>query len=87
MNESAATWDQLTALAIKSSDKLRNPRDVRPETCLMTDLGLSSLMAVCLIVDLEQEFNIMIEEQDFANIKTVGDLKRLIDVKRVGVKQ
>jgi acyl carrier protein len=84
MSNEAATWNRLAAVVVQVSDKVRDARDVRPESKLMEDLGLSSLMAVNLVLDLEREFGIIIREQDFDHIHTVGDLKRMIDLRQAG---
>jgi acyl carrier protein len=75
-------WDQLAALVAAVSDAVRDPRDVRPEHRLIADLGLSSLMAVNLVMDLEREFNFIVKEEDFDHIETVADLERVIERKR-----
>ena len=58
---------------------------MRPDSTLLGDLGISSLMAVNLVIDLEREFDIIVVEQDFDHIETVADLKRLIDGRRAGM--
>ncbi|MEP7345703.1 MAG: acyl carrier protein [Gemmatimonadaceae bacterium] len=87
MMDSDATWNQLVALVVEATDNVRDPQDVRPESNLSVDLGISSLMAVNLVLELEQEFDIVLVEEDFDHIETVGDLKRLIDGKRAGITQ
>ena len=78
MSEEDSIWNQLAALAVTCSDNVHEIREVRADSHLADDLGLSSLMAVNLVMDLESEFDIIIQEEDFDHIQTVGDLKRVI---------
>ena len=87
MIDSDTTWTQLVALVVEATDNVRDPHDVRPESHLSVDLGISSLMAVNLVLELEKEFDIILIEEDFDHIETVGDLKRLVDGKRAGITQ
>ncbi|MBQ7689396.1 MAG: acyl carrier protein [Clostridia bacterium] len=47
------------------------------ETSLVTDLGLTSLDMVQLVLDAEDKLNIYIPDQSLKDIKTVGDIIRL----------
>ena len=85
MIDSDPTWNQLVPLVLSATDKVLDPQDVRPDSTLLGDLGISSLMAVNLVIDLEREFDIIVVEQDFDHIETVADLKRLIDGRRAGM--
>jgi acyl carrier protein len=85
MIDSDPTWNQLVPLVLSATDKVLDPQDVRPDSTLLGDLGISSLMAVNLVIDLEREFDIIVVEQDFDHIETVADLKRLIDGRRTGM--
>jgi len=46
------------------------------------DLGADSLDTVELIMELENEFNISIEESEAGNIQTVADVIRFIEAKQ-----
>ena len=46
------------------------------------DLGADSLDTVELIMELENEFNISIEESEAGNIPTVSDVIKLIEAKQ-----
>ena len=61
-------------------DQLGCARDkVTPETHLANDLGVDSLDAVELIMDLEEEFNINIPDADAEKIVTVGEAIKYIE--------
>lgn len=47
---------------------------ITPEATLMEDLGIDSLSAVELAMELETEFDIRIEDDELANLKTVQDI-------------
>lgn len=51
---------------------------VTPEARLEEDLGIDSLSAVELSLELETEFDIRIEDEELAKLKTVQDIIDLI---------
>ena len=83
MSETNLIWNKLAAHLAGASDKQIDPREVRRETSLQGDLGLSSLMVINLVLELEQKFGITVREEDFQNVLTAGDIKDLIDAKLV----
>ena len=46
---------------------------------IVNDLGADSLDVVEMLMSLEEEFNITVPEEDAVNIKTVGDIVKLIE--------
>lgn len=52
---------------------------VRPETRFIEDLSANSLDVVELIALLEGECEVSINDEGIANVRTVGDLVRLVD--------
>lgn len=53
--------------------------DITEASNIQDDLGVDSLDAVDLIMALEDEFDIEIPEDQVKNIKTVGDIVKLIE--------
>ena len=51
------------------------------ETSLMKDLDADSLDAVEIIMELEDEFDIEIEDEDAEGFKTIGDIVSYIEGK------
>lgn len=51
-----------------------NADDVKMEASLMDDLQADSLDAVEISMALEDEFGVEIPDEEFANMKTVGDI-------------
>lgn len=49
---------------------------------IVKDLGADSLDIVEMIMTLEEECNITVPEEDAVNIKTVGDIIKLINDKK-----
>ena len=49
---------------------------------IVKDLGADSLDVVEMLMGLEEEFNITVPEEDAVNIKTVGDIVKLIEEKQ-----
>ncbi|MET3616905.1 acyl carrier protein [Peptoniphilus olsenii] len=48
--------------------------DIKPEANMQDDLGLDSLDAVELSMAIEEKYDITIEDDDFQNFVTIGDL-------------
>ena len=48
---------------------------------LMSSYGIDSLEVVELVMDLEENFGVTLDNEDFKKIKTVGDLLNIIEVK------
>lgn len=57
--------------------------DVSPETKLQENLGLNSLELMGIANDAEDEFNIVIEDEELANLHTIKDLMELLQNKGV----
>lgn len=51
-----------------------NIEDIRTETNIKTDLGLTSFDFINLIALIEDTFGVEIEEEKYHSINTVGDL-------------
>lgn len=56
-----------------------DPDDIKEDSKLLADLGLSSLDLVMVSVEIEKEFNVQIPDRVFTTIKTVGDLIEYIE--------
>jgi len=54
-------------------------RDLRPETNLVTDLGLDSILQLDLVVRLENEFEVALELEDDQELITIANLVAWID--------
>ncbi len=59
------------------------PENVTPESRFMEDLGFTSFDFMSMLGDLEDEFDIEIDQQEAADIRTVGEaaeyMKRLAE--------
>lgn len=49
------------------------PENVTPESRFMEDLGFTSFDFMSMLGDLEDEFDIEIDQQEVADIRTVGE--------------
>ena len=67
---------------IAASDEDVKPEDVSDSTRLRDDLDLSSLQAVTLVMDLEDEFGVVIEDEEIESLATVGDVLATIQAKQ-----
>ena len=59
-----------------------NPEDVTMEATLTGDLGADSLDAIELNMALEDAFNVTIPEEELVNMKTVGDIVKILESKK-----
>lgn len=66
---------------IAASDEEIAPDSVTDQTSLRDDLDLSSLQAVTLVMDLEDEFGVVIEDEEIEQLSTVGDVLEIIKSK------
>ncbi|MDR0905007.1 MAG: acyl carrier protein [Oscillospiraceae bacterium] len=64
------------AVAVRTS---REASEITPDTDVREDLGMDSLDAVELIMELEDEFAVSIPSEQSADLKTVGEIAALID--------
>jgi len=55
---------------------------VTPEAKLREDLGIDSLDSVEIIMALESEFDVIIEDEEATNLKTVGGIIKLLENKK-----
>ena len=53
--------------------------EVTDDKEVVKDLGADSLDVVEMLMNLEEEFGITVPEEDAVNIKTVGDIIKLIE--------
>ena len=53
--------------------------EVTEEKEVVKDLGADSLDVVEMLMNFEEEFGITVPEEDAVNIKTVGDIIKLIE--------
>lgn len=65
------------------SKQLNKPIDeITDDKEVVKDLGADSLDVVEMLMGLEEEFDISVPEEDAVNIKTVGDIIKLIEEKK-----
>jgi acyl carrier protein len=76
--------NQIIDIILKSKVRL-DPNKIKPESSFIADLGFDSLEVVDLVIELEDEFNITLDDQDASKITTLQDLankvKELVDKK------
>ena len=59
-----------------------DPAEVTVDSKLRSDLGLNPFDFVNIAVEVEREYNIKIPDADIAQLKTVGDLLDLVEIKQ-----
>jgi acyl carrier protein len=55
--------------------------DITRESNFVEDFGVDSLEMVELVVELEQEFGVLITNEELATVKTFGDLLDFVEKK------
>lgn len=55
---------------------------IKPEASLKDDLGIDSLAAVELAMELESEFGVRIEDEELEGLKTVQDIPDVLRAKQ-----
>ena len=81
MTDDDATRQRVIQLILDESDEEVSAGDVGPETSLRDDLDLSSMQAITLMMDLEDEFDFTVEDEELEKLRTVGDVLALLDSK------
>ncbi len=56
--------------------------EITEEKEIVKDLGADSLDVVEMLMSLEEEFDVTVPEEDAVNIKTVGDIIKVIEEKK-----
>ena len=54
---------------------------ITPEASITDDLGIDSLDSVEIVLELESAYDIKIEDEEIQNLKTVGDIMKLVESK------
>ncbi len=82
MADTASISERVIHHLIEASDLDVEAGDVSPATSLRDDLEIGSLQALTLIMDLEEEFEIAVEDEEFEGLQTVGDVIALLEAKQ-----
>lgn len=81
MSKQQSTSQRVIERLVEASDLDIDPAEVGPQTALREDLDISSLQALTLIMDLEDEFGITVEDEEFESLTTVAQVIELLDSK------
>jgi acyl carrier protein len=71
-------FTKVVQILVKYSKAGLAPDQIKMETNLLNDLKINSARLVDIILDLEDTFNIRVEDSEADNINTVGDSVKLI---------
>ena len=72
-------FDQIKKVLVEAINV--DEEEIKPEAKLNEDLGIDSLAAVELALELENEFDIRIEDEELAKLVTVQDEADIIEKK------
>ena len=78
IQDTAGLRERVVARLLEASDRRLEPAKVADDTTLRDDLGLSSLQGVTLAMDLEDEFDIVVDDAELRAFVTVGDVVGLV---------
>ena len=73
-------FEELTAMI--SNQLKATPEKVTREARLVEDLGADSANVMVLIMDLEDQFNMQVEDSAITELKTVGDVVDYIQTRQ-----
>lgn len=82
MADPVSTRERVVQHLLEASDVEMEARDVTDATSLRDGLEINSLQALTLIMDLEEEFRITVEDDEFESLLTVGDVVELLEAKK-----
>ncbi len=57
------------------------PEKITADSDIMQDFGADSLDVVEMLMNVESEWNVIVDDDEIANLHTVGDVERLIRAK------
>jgi acyl carrier protein len=77
MNEQEKIWGEITKYLANESDICKDPSSITENMDIKNDLNFDSLQAAMMLMDLEDQFKIGVDT-NLANIKTVGDVYKLV---------
>ncbi len=63
------------------NEQLGAKKTIAPDMDIVKDIGLDSLDIVELLMNVEEEWGIVLEDDDIESVKTVGDVVKLIEAK------
>jgi len=65
----------------KMASLLRQPVAKLRDDAVLTDLVSQSLLLIEMVIELQEEFAVRLVQDDLKDVKTVGDLTRLIEAR------
>jgi acyl carrier protein len=74
----ASEAEVLETIRSIARSELELEQPVQPGDDLLADLGLDSLALTILAVGLENRFRVKLSQEDAVDVRTVGDLARLV---------
>jgi len=72
-------FEKVKALIVK--ELKADESKITLETTLVDDLGADSIDAINVIMSAEEEFGVTITDEELKDIKTVGDIVKLVETK------
>ena len=79
--ETSVIVDELISLLEKN---LAGPRAMNADTALIADLGLESIQVIEYLCEVEDHFELAIDEDTLADVQTLGDLAAVVSRLRQG---
>jgi len=84
MSETKSILRRVAEHLVETSDEDLDVAQISAETSLRDDLEMNSLQAITVVIDLENEFRIIVEDEELEALETVGDIVRLVEAKAEG---
>lgn len=80
--DTPSTRERAIQHLVEASDLDIEAAEVTDATSLRDDLEIGSLQALTLVMDLEEEFGMVVEDDEFESLQTVGDVISLLEAKK-----
>ena len=81
-HEEEVTMDFETVKNMIAEQLKVNPAEIKPESRLMEDLKADSANVMVLIMDLEDAFNMTVDDTAITTLRTVGDVVKYIEANK-----
>jgi acyl carrier protein len=76
LRQSVETW--IKARLVEASNGRLPAESIQASTLLRQDLGMTSLLAVTVMLDVEEQFGIEVSDEDLTRLGTVGDVIAMV---------
>ena len=78
---SSEVQEKIINYLLEESEKEIKPGEISSKSLLREDLGLDSMESVTMVMELEDHYNISIDNDELFELNTIGDLVKIVEEK------